>query len=530
VEAHGTGTSLGDPIEAQALLATYGQDRPDERPVWLGSVKSNLGHTQAAAGAVGIIKMVLALRENTLPRTLHATAPSSRVDWESGRVRLLDEAVAWPRADRPRRAGVSAFGVSGTNAHVVLAEPPADTAPTVDTAPADQSDGSSRAQALAWLVSARGESALRDQAARLLSHVEQRPALRSRDVAHALAFTRAQLEHRAVVAGADREELLSGLAALAAGETGPAVVTGDTLAEGTTAFLFAGQGTQRPGMGRELHAAHPVYADVFDTVCAHFDGLLPLPLADVVLGDDPAPLARTEYAQPALFAVEVALYRLLESWGVRPDHLLGHSVGELAAAHVAGVLTLPDACRLVAARGRLMQALPEGGAMVAVQASEEEVLPLLAGQEERAALAAVNGPRSVVVSGDEETVLRITERLAAQGRKTTRLKVGHAFHSPLMEGALAEFRAVAADVGYAEPRIPIVSDLTGRVAAEGELTDPEYWVRHVRETVRFADGLACLEALGADRLLEIGPDATLTALAAGARRSPGLLAVPVLRP
>ncbi|WSD11653.1 SDR family NAD(P)-dependent oxidoreductase [Streptomyces hirsutus] len=526
VEAHGTGTTLGDPIEAQALLAAYGQDRAEDRPLWLGSVKSNLGHTQAAAGAVGVIKMILALRHATLPRTLHAGQPSSRVDWDSGSVRLLNEDVAWPAGDRVRRAGVSAFGLSGTNAHVILAEP----APTADgsTAPVRGGEDTGRA-ALPWLLGARSAPALRGQAARLLAHVERHPDADPADVAHALAFTRAPLEHRAVVAGGDRAALLAGLRALADGDMHPAVVTGDTLAPGGTAFLFAGQGTQRPGMGRGLHDAFPAYADAFDAVCGHFDGLLPRPLAEVVHGDDAELLNRTEYAQPALFAVEVALFRLLESFGVRPAHLLGHSVGELAAAHVAGVLALPDACRLVAARGRLMQELHEGGAMIALQAAEEEVLPLLDGREDVLGVAAVNGPRSVVVSGDEDAVLDVAAHFAAQGRRTTRLRVSHAFHSPRMEPMLDAFRAVAASVAYAEPRIPVVSDLTGRLAEPGELTDPEYWVRHVRHAVRFADGVATLEERGAGRLLELGPDTTLTALAQSAWRGAAPVAAATLR-
>ncbi|MET9498163.1 type I polyketide synthase [Streptomyces sp. NPDC006552] len=554
VEAHGTGTTLGDPIEAQALLATYGQDRPAERPLWLGSVKSNLGHTQAAAGAVGIIKMVLALRENTLPRTLHADRPSSRVDWQAGRIRLLDEAVAWPGGDdRVRRAGVSAFGVSGTNAHVVLAEgepvgaaegliPPgrddsehvalAETEPArtaAEVTPSDRDDAGSGRTALPWLLAARSAPALRDQATRLLAHLEQRPGLGAADVAHALAFTRAHLEHRAVVTSTGRDALLSALGTLAAGGTDPAVVTGDALAGGGTAFLFAGQGTQRPGMGRGLYEAFPAYADAFDAVCGHFDGLLPRPLAEIVHGDDAGTLDRTAYAQPALFAVEVSLYRLLESFGVRPAHLLGHSVGEITAAHVAGVMTLPDACRLVAARGRLMQALPEGGAMIALQAAEEEVLPLLAGREDVLGVAAVNGPRSVVVSGDEDAALTVAAHFTAQGRRTTRLRVSHAFHSPRMEPILDEFRAVAAGVEYAEPRIPLVSNVTGRLAGPGELTDPQYWVRHVRHAVRFADGVTALEELGTGHLLELGPDTTLTALAQNAWQGAAPVAAPTLR-
>ncbi|MGW3071198.1 type I polyketide synthase, partial [Streptomyces sp. NPDC001130] len=402
VEAHGTGTTLGDPIEAQALLATYGQDR--ERPLWLGSVKSNIGHTQAAAGVAGVMKMVLAMRHGLLPRTLHVDAPSTHVDWSAGDVNLLDEPRDWPRAgDRPRRAGVSSFGISGTNAHVILEEAEA----VEESAGSGTGDGG----IVVWPVSARGEAALRAQAGRLLESVTGSPA----DVGLSLAVTRSVFEDRAVVVGSDVEELRSGLAALASGEADARVVRGAAL-RGRTAFLFAGQGAQRPGMGRELYQAYPVFAEAFDAV----DAELPLSLREVVFGEDAEPLNRTEYAQPALFALEVALFRLLESWGLRPDVLAGHSIGEIAAAHVAGVWSLADACRLVVARGRLMQALPGGGAMVAVQATEDEVLPLT---DERVGIAAVNGPQSVVVAGAAEAVDELVAHFRAQDRKTTALRV-----------------------------------------------------------------------------------------------------------
>ncbi|MFF2805505.1 SDR family NAD(P)-dependent oxidoreductase, partial [Streptomyces sp. NPDC058051] len=506
VEAHGTGTTLGDPIEAQALIATYGQDRPADSPLWLGSIKSNMGHTQAAAGVAGVIKMVMSMRHGVLPRTLHVDAPSPHVDWSAGAVELLTEAREWDADSRPRRAAVSSFGISGTNAHVVIEQAVEADAETTTAA-------TNNLPAVPWLVSAASAEALGAQAARLYEWFADEADLDPRDVGGSLASGRASLDHRAVVVGADRVELLAGLARLAEGEAGPGVTTGAG-SGGRLGFLFAGQGSQRLGMGRGLAGAFSVFGDALDEICQVLDPLLPYALRDVMVAEAGSGLAvrldETGMTQPALFAFEVALFRLLTSYGVVPDVLVGHSVGEIAAAHVAGVFSLDDACTLVAARARLMQALPAGGAMLAVAAPEADVLPLL---NDRVGVAAVNGPASVVVSGAEDAVEEIGAVLGERGVRTRRLRVSHAFHSPLMEPMLEEFAEITAALTYHEPSIPVISNLTGQLATTGQLTDPTYWVDHVRQAVRFSDGVTAARSTGASVFVEVGPDGVLSGLA-----------------
>ncbi|MER5872850.1 SDR family NAD(P)-dependent oxidoreductase [Streptomyces sp. NPDC002044] len=514
MEAHGTGTRLGDPVEADALLATYGQDRPEGRPLYLGSLKSNIGHAQAAAGVGGIIKMVEAMRHGVLPRTLHVDEPSAHVDWSAGSVELLTEARDWAAHERPRRAAVSSFGISGTNAHVILEQAP-------EPVPEARHGGRAGAVPVLLPLSARTADVLPAQAGRLRAYLADREDADLAEVAGVLARGRSVLEHRAVVLAEDREGALAALAALAAGRDHPAVVRGAASGRARTAFLFTGQGSQRAGMGRELHAAHPAFADAFDTVAAALDPHLDRPLKDIVFDDDPTSLHLTQYTQPALFALETALHRLLETFGITPDHLIGHSIGELTAAHVAGVLSLEDAALLVAARGRLMGALPTGGAMAALEATETDVLPLLGA---RVSLAAVNGPDAIVISGDEDAVERIRTHFDAQGRRTRRLTVSHAFHSPHMDPILDEFRAIAAGLTFHTPHTPIISTLTGALATTEELTSPDYWTRHLREPVRYHQALQTLRAGQEGRedvLVELGPDAALSAATPGA--------LPVLR-
>ncbi|MEW2380320.1 type I polyketide synthase [Micromonospora sp. NPDC047812] len=507
VEAHGTGTTLGDPIEAQALLATYGQGR--DVPLLLGSVKSNIGHTQAAAGVAGIIKMILAMRAGVVPATLHVDAPSSHVDWSSGAVELVTQTREWPAVERPRRAGVSSFGISGTNAHVILEQPEPGTDPEVEAEPAAGPAG----LPVPWVVSGRSERGLAGQAARLASFVRDRSDLAPVDVSWSLATTRAALEHRAVVWGSDVDELVAGLSAVAEGR---AAVSG-VVSAGRRAVLFTGQGSQRAGMGRKLYEAFPVFASSFDAVCAGFDGCLPRGLREVVFAEagsaEAALVDQTVFAQAGLFAVEVALWELLASWGVRADFLAGHSIGEVTAAYVAGMLSLPDACTLVAARGRLMQALPSGGVMAAVGASETDVRGVIDAAGAGVDIAAVNGPASVVVSGAVDEVASVVATARERGWRVKELSVSHAFHSRLMEPMLDEFASVVAGLDWRSPKVPIVSNVTGAVADAAEITDPGYWVRHVRQPVRFADAVRTLHQQDVTHFLEVGPDAVLTAMA-----------------
>lgn len=523
VEAHGTGTSLGDRIEAHALGMVFGRKRPGSGPLMIGSIKPNIGHLEGAAGIAGLIKAVLMVERGSLLPSGGFTEPNPAIPFTELGLRVVDELQEWPVvAGRPRRAGVSSFGFGGTNAHVIVEEAGSVGADTV-SGRADV--GGSGGGVVAWVISGKTASALAAQAGRLGRYVRARPALDVVDVGYLLVSTRSVFDHRAVVVGQTRDELLAGLAGVVAGRPEAGVVCGVGKPAGKTAFVFAGQGSQWLGMGSELYAAYPVFAEALDAVVDELDRHLRYPLRDVIWGHDQDLLNTTEFAQPALFAVEVALYRLLMSWGVRPGLVLGHSVGELAAAHVAGALCLPDAAMLVAARGRLMQALPAGGAMFAVQAREDEVAPML-GHD--VSIAAVNGPASVVISGAHDAVSAIADRLRGQGRRVHRLAVSHAFHSALMEPMIAEFTAVAAELSVGLPTIPVISNVTGQLVAD-DFASADYWARHIRAVVRFGDSVRSAHCAGASRFIEVGPGGGLTSLIEASLADAQIVSVPTLR-
>ncbi|GCD47593.1 type I polyketide synthase [Streptomyces paromomycinus] len=515
VEAHGTGTPLGDPIEAQALLATYGQDRGEGDPLWLGSVKSNIGHTQAAAGVAGVIKMVQALQHRELPRTLHAAEPSPHIDWSAGDVRLLTEAAPWPGKDRVRRAGVSSFGMSGTNAHLILEEAPAETADAGE-APEPAEDGPAVLAvggASAWLVSGRSAEGLAAQAGRLGEWAAERPALRPVDVAWSLAATRAVLEHRGVVVAGGREGLLDGARGLAAGESAaPGVVSGVARATGRTVFVFAGQGAQWVGMGRELLGSSPLFAARLAECEAALAPYVDWSLTEVLAGAGDAPaLEAAEVVQPTLWAVMVSLAAVWEAAGIVPDAVVGHSQGEIAAATVAGMLSLEDAARVVAVRSRALSGLDVAGAMVSVVMPAGVVRELVAGFDGRLSVAAVNGPASVVVSGQAEALAAFERELAA--RKVLRWRIpatDFVAHSAAVEPLAAQLEAELSGVVPQAGRIPMVSTVTGQWLA-GEEVNAEYWFANLRQTVRFEDAVRSLLEAGYGAFVEVSPHPVLTA-------------------
>jgi acyl transferase domain-containing protein len=503
VETHGTGTALGDPIETRALGAALGGLRPDGSRIAIGSVKTNIGHLEAAAGIAGLIKVVLALQHAELPAHLHLTTPSPHIAWNELPLEVVTERRRWVEPRGPRVAGVSSFGFSGTNAHVILEEAPPAAAPEVGERPA-----------YVLPLSARSPVALRELAARFARHLTEAPGPRLADVCFTAGVGRSHLGHRAAVVAAGADEIAGRLRALAAGAEAEDVFTGSARAVDTprVAFLFTGQGPQHPGMGARLYALEPAFREAFDACAAALDPHLEPPLHTIVAAGAEASVELDEarHAQPAMFAIEYALAAMWRVWGVEPAAVIGHSLGEYAAACVAGVLSLDDAARLVALRGRVMDALPPG-AMAAVWASEADVVPRLTPHGGRLAIAAINAPGQVVISGSVEAVRTVGADLEREGVRVRPLTMTHAFHSPMVEPALAPLVAEAAGLEHREPRIAMVSNVSGRLVGPGELT-AAYWGRHARMPVRFAEGLAALRAEGIDVFLEVGPHPALIPL------------------
>jgi acyl transferase domain-containing protein/thioesterase domain-containing protein len=500
VEAHGTGTVLGDPIEARAILATYGQGRPAERPLWLGSVKSNIGHTAAAAGVAGVIKMAMAMRHGVLPKTLHADEPTPHADWSSGAVRLLAGAVPWPETGRPRRAGVSAFGVSGTNAHLILEQAPAAEVPETAVQPPSP---------IPWILSARGVAALRGQAARLRDRVAGDPGTDVGDVAHSLIACRSTLEDRAVIVAADRDGFGRGLDALARGEPADNLVQGQVRELGKTVFVFPGQGSQWRGMGLSLMKSSAVFWAEMEACAQALRPYTQWSLPDVLAAGS-GPLERADVVQPALFAVMVSLARLWRSFGVEPSAVVGHSQGEIAAAYVAGALSLEDAARAIALRSKAVAALAGTGAMASLPLSPADAAERLRASAGRLSVAAVNGPSAVVVSGDPAAISELVTACQADGINARRLAVDFASHSEHADQVRADVLAGLSAITPRAGGIPFYSTVTAGQVNTAEL-DAGYWFRNLRETVRFAQTTQVLYADGHRTFIECSPHPILTA-------------------
>ncbi|MDZ4721908.1 MAG: type I polyketide synthase, partial [Roseiflexaceae bacterium] len=523
IEAHGTGTALGDPIEINALGAVFGATRPVDRPLLVGSVKANIGHLEAGAGLAGLVKVALALRHGAIPRSLHYVTPNPHIPFKQLGVQVVNTHTPWPALDRPARAGVSSFGFGGTNAHIILEAPPT-------REPAVVVAHSSSLLAL----SAKSEPALRELAQRY-AEMLVKPGAALAEICAAANSGRTHAPHRIAVVAGNPEQMHTQLVALAAGElpTGATRAVVERANRPQVAFLFTGQGAQYVGMGRQLYREEPVFRVALDTCDQLLRSALDRPLLDVIFGqgaeDAQTLIDQTVYTQPALFAIEYALAQLWQSWGIEPAALLGHSVGEYVAACLAGVFSLEDGLRLIAARGRLMQSLPHGGAMAALAIDEQRARQLIAPYTGRVDIAAINEPESCVISGEAKAVDELVALVAAEGRRTRRLSVSHAFHSPLMDPILDAFEREASQVQYAAPRIPLISNLTGQFWAHGAAPDAAYWRRHLRAAVRFADGIATLHGQGIAMFLELGPAPVLAGMASRCLPAGAALLLPSLR-
>jgi len=508
IEAHGSGTPLGDLTEVEALMETYGRDRPAARPVWLGSIKSNMGHTMAAAGVAGVIKVVEALRHRVIPPTLHVAEPTPYVDWPSGGIQLAANAHPWPQADDARRAGVSAFGVSGVNAHIIVEEAAGESSASETTGLPGAS-----VPVVSWVVTAKSAEALPLQVARLAAHLDQNSDFRPIDIGLSLASSRTKLRHRALIAGRDRAELLDGLRSLAAGAASSAVTRGVARESAKTAVVFPGDARRLFGVGQQLYSRFPVYANVFDEVCAVFEDQMSASLRNVVFAEAGSAAAelldQAAYALPALFAVGVALFRLAESWGLRPDYVIGHSFGEVTAAYVAGLWTLQDACHLIVERARLMQSMSAGTSMLAVAAGEADIAPYL-DEFSGCVIAAINGPISLTISGDESILIALAEQLATKGIQANLRAGNHVLHPSHMDALLPQFDKLCQQLNYQVPTIPVISGVTGKAIDASVLSSPEYWVGQLKQPVRFMEAVHWAHSHGGvTSFLEIGPGAEL---------------------
>lgn len=515
LEAHGTGTKLGDPIEATSLAAVFGGSHSEENPLWVGSIKSNLGHTQAAAGLAGVMKAVMAMEHNKLPRTIHVEEPTPSIDWQAQKMALVLEEQPWqPNANRPRRAGVSSFGIGGTNSHVVLEEPPKPVVNATKSAPTPE--------LLPFVLSGFTENALRAQADKLHFHMGMNIQDSFGDVAYSLATQRTHFRKRIVLMSKDKSHLLDDLASFSrTGETpaGAIRISDNAQDEPQLAMLFTGQGSQLAKMGHQLYGVYPAFKQAVDEIAGKFNQL-EKPLLDVMFAqkgsDDAKLLDRTDFTQPALFTLEVALWRLWDSWGVKPNFVMGHSIGEIAAAHVAGVFSLEDATRLVAARGRLMQALPAGGGMASLEATGSEVEEAIKQLDmvNTINIAGYNSPQQTVVSGAESDIEKVVAHFEKLERKARKLVVSHAFHSYLLDDMLDNFRAVAESINFNAPKMLLVSTLTGELAEAEAMTTAQYWVQQARQAVKFEQGMQTLKNEGANIFLELGPQPVLSGLGA----------------
>ncbi len=508
IETHGTGTPLGDPIEIESIKKVMLQERAKTNPLLIGSVKTNISHLESAAGIASFIKVVLVLQNEEIPPHLNFKKLNPYIKLDDAPIQIVTKNTPWPRSDKKRYAGISAFGFGGTNAHIIVSEPPL-AEPKADT---------TDRKAHVFTNSARNNAALKDFAKRLITYMEKHPQAKAADICFSLNTGRAQFAHRLAFVVKDSDDLKSKLSAFVDGKEDQTIYSNviEKKAELKTAFLFTGQGAQYPHMGKELYDTQPVFRATMDRCNFISEGLLPQPLLSVIFPENEASeelVHQTRYTQPALFAIELALAKLWQSWGVQPDYLIGHSVGEYVAAVLAGVMSLEDGMKLIVARGRLMQSLPQNGAMAAIFTEPEHIESALKGIEDKVSIAGVNGPASTVISGEKEAVRHVAESFEQQKIKVTYLKVSHAFHSPLMDPILDEFESVASELSFKAPQIPIVSNLTGKLLESNEVPDAAYWRKHIRQAVLFDQGMKTLDAEQVDVYLETGPHPTLIGMA-----------------